>query len=830
MMTKQRLVVVGNGMAALACLEEIYRRGGPPQADFEVTVFGAEREVNYNRILLSDVLSGKKTGEEIVLNPLAWYAERGIRLHLGEPVAHLDVENRTVRSAGGIEAAYDRLLLAMGSVPFIPPIKGVEKPGVFTYRSLEDVRVIRDRASRSQHALVIGGGLLGLEAARALAELGLEVTVAHLMDRLLEMQLDGPAAAILRRQIEELGIRVLLGHCADEILPARPPSGPGQATGGGNGTIEGVHFTNGTAREADLVLISTGIRPNVAVAQKGGLEVRRGVVVNDYLETSVPGIYAVGECVEHRGKTYGLVAPIYEQAKAAAAALCGDRSQPYTGSVTAAKLKVAGVDVVSMGNFLADGAACEEIVYSDPAAGLYQKVVLQGGRVVGGIFLGETAPSSRIFQILQSGEDVTLQRKVLLRGDGGAPTTSVMALPDEAVICGCMGVSKGSIMAAIQEHGCTSREAVAAETRACTSCKSCGPLLDQILQQVLGGEYVKTAQQPVFCGCIPLDQTALRTEIKVRGLRSATETLRTLGNGDGCAVCKPGLSYLLSEVWANDHLEERQHRFINDRVHANIQKDGSFSVVPRMYGGVTSPEELRRIAEVAERYGVRMVKVTGGARIDLLGVKKADLPRIWADLGIPSGHAYAKAIRTCKSCVGTDFCRFGVQDSISMGIAVEKAFEGLYTPHKVKMAVSGCPRNCAESTVKDIGLVGIQGGWEVYVGGAAGMKVRKGDLLCTVETRDAALAASARFLQFYREEARYMERTYDYVERVGIEAVRQAVLDDRGKGADLLARLEQAKALAQDPWLEREQPLHPRQFEDLIPAPAGAALSEDVSI
>ncbi len=814
-MTKQRLVVVGNGMAALACLEEIYRRGGPPQAEFDVTVFGAERECNYNRILLSDVLSGKKNAEEIVLNPLTWYAERGIRLHLGEPVAHLDVQSRAVRSAGGIEAEYDRLLLAMGSVPFIPPIKGVERPGVFTYRSLEDVEAIRERALRSQKALVIGGGILGLEAARALAEMGLEVTVAHLMDRLLEMQLDGPAAAILRRQIEELGIRVLLGHCADEILPA--------SVGGGNGAIEGVHFTNGTAREADLVLISTGIRPNVALAREAGLALRRGIIVNDYLETGAPGVSAIGECVEHRGKTYGLVAPIYEQAKVAAAALCGDRSKAYTGSVTAAKLKVAGVEVVSMGNFLADGAACEEIVYSDPAAGLYQKVVLQGGRVGGGIFLGDTMLSGRIFQLLTSGEDVTLQRKGLLRGDRGAPSASVMALPDDATICGCMGVSKGTIMDAIQEHGCASREAVADRTRACTSCKSCGPLLDQILQQVLGGEYVKTAQQPVFCGCLPLDQTALRTEIKVRGIRSVTETLKVLGNGVGCAVCKPGLSYLLSEVWANDHREERQHRFINDRVHANIQKDSSFSVVPRMYGGVTSPGELRRIADVAERYGVRMVKVTGGARIDLLGVKKADLPRIWADLGMPSGHAYAKAIRTCKSCVGTDFCRFGVQDSISMGIAVEKAFEGLYTPHKVKLSVSGCPRNCAESTVKDIGLVGIQGGWEVYVGGAAGMKVRKGDLLCTVETREEALAASAKFLQLYREEARYMERTYDYVERVGMETIQKVVLENPGEGSALLSRLNQSKALVQDPWLEREHPLHPRQFEDLTPAPAGAS-------
>ncbi|MEK6814615.1 MAG: nitrite reductase large subunit NirB [Nitrospirota bacterium] len=800
---KESLVVIGNGMAGIAVVEEILKR----DADrYSVTVFGAEPRPNYNRILLSDVLAGKASADKIVLNSPAWYEANGIVLHAGDPAVKIDRTGKRVVSAAGRSVAYDRLLVAAGSVPFIPPIPGADREGVFAYRTLDDVEKIKARAEKSARAVVIGGGLLGLEAARALAQIGLEVKVAHLVGHLMEMQCDEAAGEIVRRAFERMGIGVLLRHAAEEII------------GGKNGSVEGVRFSNGDAYEADLVVISTGIRPNAALARDAGLAVNRGIVVNDYMETIDPDILAVGECVEHRGKMYGLVAPLMEQARTAAVVLSGDRSLPYKGSQTSAKLKVAGIDVVSMGNFMSDGAGCEEIVFSDPGAGLYQKVVVQGGRVVGAILVGDIRPAEKLKALLRSGEDVTLSRAALLRGDS-API-AVADLPDDALVCGCMGVAKGTIVDAI-EAGCASREAVAEKTRACTSCKSCGPTIDQLLQNVLGGEYVKAdAAAKPFCACVPLSKPVLRAEIMLRGLKSVTEVLGALGNGVGCPACRPGLAYLVSEVWRNRHVEERKHRFINDRVHGTIDKNGAFSVVPRMYAGLTTPAELRRIAEVAEKYEVSLVKLTGGARIDLFGVDKADLPRIWADLGMPSGHAYTKAIRTCKACVGTDFCKFGVADSLGAAVAMEKAFEGLYTPHKVKMAVSGCPRNCVEATVKDIGLVGIQGAWEIYVGGAAGMSVRKGDLLATVATREEAIEISARYLQFYREEANYAERTYGFNDRVGIEKIKEAVFDSVS-GPALCARYKETKALVTDPWLERDAPVHPRQFEALEPVMAG---------
>lgn len=799
---KESLVVIGNGMAGIAVVEDLLGRDAGRWA---VTVFGAEPRPNYNRILLSDVLAGASRPEEIVLNSPAWYEANGIVLHMGDLVVKIDRDEKRVVSASGRSIVYDKLLVATGSVPFIPPIPGADREGVFAYRTLDDVERIKERAANSARAIVIGGGLLGLEAARALAKIGLEVKVAHLVGHLMEMQCDPAAGEIVRRAFERMGIGVLLSHTAQEIV------------GREDGSVEGVRFSNGDAYEVDMVVISTGIRPNAALAREAGLAVNRGIVVNDYMETIDNDVLAVGECVEHRGRMYGLVAPLMEQARTAGAVLSGDRSVPYKGSAVSAKLKVAGIDLVSLGNFMSDGAACEEIVFSDPGAGLYQKVVLQGGRVVGAVLVGDTRPADNLKILLASGEDVTLSRAALLRGEG-AP--AVADLPDDAVICGCTGVTKGAIVGAI-EGGCASREAVAGKTRACTSCKSCGPTIDQLLQNVLGGEYVKAdAAAKPFCACVPLSKPVLRAEIMVRGLKSVTEALGVLGNGVGCPACRPGLAYLVSEVWRNRHVEERKHRFINDRVHGTIDKNGAFSVVPRMYAGLTTPAELKRIAEVAEKYEVSLVKLTGGARIDLFGVDKADLPRIWADLGMPSGHAYTKAIRTCKACVGTDFCKFGVADSLGAAVSMEKAFEGLYTPHKVKMAVSGCPRNCVEATVKDIGLVGIQGAWEIYVGGAAGMSVRKGDLLATVATREEAIEISARYLQFYREEANYAERTYAFNERVGIEKIKEAVFDPV-TGPALHARYLETKALVTDPWLEREAPVHPRQFEALEPVMAG---------
>src|SRR5579863_488831 len=713
--SKQKLVVIGNGMAGMAAVENILALKG----DFDITVFGAEPYVNYNRILLSDVLSGKIKREETYLNTMEWYLKNGIHLHMGERVTAIEPTAKTLQYGEGKHIPYDKLLIATGSHPFIPPIKGAEKRGVFAYRNMEDTEGMIEFSKHSRRVAVIGGGLLGLEAGRALLQRGLDVTIFHLVDRLMELQLDDAAGAILKKEIERLGMTVQLNHSVTEII--------------GNGNVEGVGFSNGNAYEADMVVISTGIRPNIELAKMAGIKTSRGIIVNDAMETSHPGIYAVGECVEHRGKTYGIVAPLYDQARVVANTLVGKPAQRYEGSVVATTLKVAGIDLVSIGNFMGTGSGCEPLTYSDPGIFLYKKIVLQGNRIVGAILLGDIGDRGRLLQLVKSETDITLFRKTLLLGETVPGSPGQMVLGDDDVICGCMGVTKKTVVCAIKEYELTTREGVGEKTKACTSCKSCGPLVSQILQEVLGGEYVPvTKKEDLFCPCFILSRKELVCQIRELELRAPSEVLARLGNGVGCAYCKPGLSYLLSEIWMERHKEERSARYINDRVHANIQKDGTFSVVPRIYGGVTSPSELHRIAGVAEKYEVPMVKITGGQRIDLLGVKKDQLPLIWADLGMPSGHAYAKAARTVKTCVGTEFCRFGLQDSTSLGIEMEKLFEGLYTPHKVKMAVSGCPRNCAESYVKDIGIVAIQTGWEIYVGGAAGMTVRKGDLLVGV--------------------------------------------------------------------------------------------------
>ncbi|MFI5303448.1 MAG: nitrite reductase large subunit NirB [Nitrospiria bacterium] len=798
---KKKLVVVGNGMAGIAAVEQILAL----KSSLEISVYGAEPFVNYNRILLSDVLSGKMRPEETYLNSREWYQKNGISLNVNQKIMEINPEARTILNDRGERISYDKLLLATGSHPFVPPIIGIEKKGVFTYRNLDDTSKMIDYSKKAHKAAVIGGGLLGLEAGRSLVKRGLHVTVFHLVDRLMELQLDNESGLILKKEVERLGMNVHLNHSICEII--------------GKDSVEGVSFSNGKAYEADMVVFSTGIRPNIELAKRAGLETRRGIVVNDFMETSQRDIFAVGECAEHRGKTYGIIAPLFEQAKVAARALTGLNDKKYEGTVESATLKVAGIDLVSIGNFLGNSPGCEDLIYSDKGHSLYKKIVLQGNRVVGAILLGNTSDSARILQLVKSQADVTLFRQNLMMGDVSENGRNRTLLEDEDIVCGCMGVNKKSIVNAISEFELTTREGIGEKTKACTSCKSCSPLIDQILQEVLGGEYIPVGEKTkTFCSCFTISRVELVSQIRTLKIKAVSQVLNQLGNGIGCSYCKPGLSYLLSEIWMERHKEERNSRFINDRVHANIQKDGTFSVVPRMYGGVTSPDELRKIAEVAEKFQVPMVKLTGGQRIDLLGVKKEELPLIWAELGMPSGHAYAKAIRTVKTCVGTEFCRFGVQDSTSFGINMEKCFEGLYTPHKVKMAVSGCPRNCAESYVKDIGVVAIQTGWEIYVGGAAGMTVRKGDLLATVNTEDEALRAATLFLQYYREEGNYLERTYDFVVRIGIEKIKKDLFDpDTGRSDELLEHFKMAKEAVVDPWKnERERPVHPYQFKELV--------------
>ncbi len=791
-----KLVVVGNGMAGVACVEQILRH----KQDFEITIFGDETHVNYNRILLSSVLAGEKSADEIVLNDIDWYQSNGIRPRLGVRVAGIDLNSRVVRDAEGQETEFDKLILATGSSAFVPKIPGVDKKNVFVFRTLDDTRAMLERAAKGRKAVVIGGGLLGLEAARGLQVQGCDVTVVHLMPTLMERQLDATGGDYLRRKIENLGVRVMLGKQTAAML--------------GNGKVEGLKFACGEEMDAEIVVIAAGIRPNAELGRLAGLEVNRGIVVNDFMETSHPDVYAVGECTEHRGQTFGLVAPLFEQGKVLAATITGNRGPTFTGSTPAAKLKIMGVDVFSAGEIDEKTPGVEVVKYEDPAEGIYKKLFLKDSRLAGVILVGDASDDHRYIEWLRAKTDLSSQRRHLLFpppvSDKGL---DVAKMPDSETVCGCMGVSKGDIVTAIQQKGISTLAQLKDATRASSGCGSCGNLCSQLLRAVAPD--FEEEKQKVLCACVPFPQEKLRDIVRSQKLKSVQDVLDIYGNGKGCEVCKPALSYIVDVAACGDHKEDRSARFINDRVHANIQKDGTFSVVPRMRGGVTTPEELRKIADVAEKYDVPLVKVTGSQRIDLLGVKKSDLPKMWEDLGMPSGQAYAKGLRMVKTCVGNQFCRFGTQDSMAVGVDLEQRLENLYTPAKVKLGVVGCPRNCAEATVKDIGLVGQEGSWQVVVGGAAGKGVRKADLLVTVDTTEEALDAAMIFFQYYREHANYLERTYDFVERLGIEKVRkETVYATPEVRHGLLDRLKKSKDKSYDAWLERHRP-RPTQFAEI---------------
>lgn len=788
------VVIVGGGIAGQAVCEALRER----DPEVAITLVCGESSAPYDRVRLSEILVSGEDPETLQLRPSEWYADHDIDVLLGRWVASVDTAAGLAQLDDGGELRFDKLVLATGSQPLMPPIAGIDLPGVHPFRGPEDCEAIRSAAAGgASHAAVIGGGLLGLEAARGIAAQGCAVTVIHLLDRLMERQLDAGAAGLLAPALADLDIAIQFERNTQWII------GPEHATG--------LRFKGGDELAADLVVVSVGIRAELTLARAMGIECERGIVVDDGMRTTTPGVWAVGECAQHRGMVYGLVAPIHDQARVAAATLTGGDAA-YLGSVPSAKLKVAGIDLVCAGEATGD----HEAVVTDGAAGVYRKLSTRNGRVVGAILLGNTRGSEALVAAVRAGEPIDDPLQALADASLAGPAD----LPDTAQICDCNGVCKGDLIAAVTEGGCATPREVMAVTRAGTGCGSCRPAVAEIVGVATGG----LSDEPTYlCPCRKQTREELAGRIRDDDMRSVSEVASVCGTGRECGVCKPALAYLVSEVNANRHQEERDARFINDRVHANIQKDGTFSVVPRMYGGVTTPDELRRIADVADKYEVPLVKVTGGQRLDLLGVRKQDLPGIWRDLGMPSGHAYAKAVRTVKTCVGTEFCRFGLGDAIGLGIEMEKLWEGLHTPHKVKSGVSGCPRNCAEATVKDIGCVAVEGGWQVRAGGAAGGNVREADILATVDTRAEALRIATTFLQFYRENADYKERTYDFIPRVGLEKVREIVLGEKS-GAELRERLRIAKAATKDPWLERDDPYHPRQFSDLDPpGPADAA-------
>ena len=797
-MAKQRLVVVGNGMAGCRAIEEVLARD-PDR--YEIAVFGAEPRVNYNRIMLSPVLAGEKRFEDIVLNDEAWYRDNRITLHAGRAAAGIDRDRKVVLAEGGLEAPYDRLILAVGSDPVRLPLPGAELKGVVTFRDLDDVEAMTAAAEAGGRAVVIGGGLLGLEAAYGLVRRGMQATVVHLMDVLMERQLDASASSLLQEALTARGVETVLSASSQEIL-------------GAGGKVVGLKLADGRVLACDLLVMAVGIRPNASLARAAGLQVGRGVVVDDTMRTSDPSIFAIGECAEHRGVAYGLVAPIFEMCRTLGEVLTGSEQAAYEGSLLSTRLKVSGVDVFSAGRF-AGGEGCEDVVFRDAARGVYKRLVIEEGRLAGAVLFGDAADGAWYFDLIRKGEDVSGVRETLIFGRqvteglaGQDPRSAVAALADTAEICGCNGVCKGAITGTIGKLGLTTLESVRAHTKASASCGSCTPLVEQLLALTLGDDFkVQTGPKPV-CGCTTLPHGVVRRRILEEDLKTIPQVMQALewSTPDGCFSCRPALNYYLLCAWPGDYADDKQSRFINERAHANIQKDGTFSVVPRMWGGLTNPRELRAIADAAEKFAIPTIKVTGGQRIDLLGVRKEDLPAVWADLGragLVSGHAYGKALRTVKTCVGSDWCRFGTQDSTGLGVRIERFTWGSWTPAKVKMAVSGCPRNCAEATCKDIGVVCVDSGFEIHIGGAAGLHIKGTELLTRASSEDEALQIIVAILQLYREDAWYLERIYKWMARVGLEPIRERICDADERQA-LYDRFVLSQRFAQiDPWAER---------------------------
>jgi nitrite reductase (NADH) large subunit len=802
----KNLVVIGNGMAGMRTVEELLKL--EPEK-YNITVFGDEPYGNYNRIMLSPVLADEKTINQIMLNEDQWYVDNNVTLHKGNRVTKIDRISKKVIAEDDTEVAYDRLLVATGSTSFMLPLKGADKEGVIGFRDIADVDTMIDASKKYKKAVVIGGGLLGLEAANGLMKQGMDVTVVHLLDSLMERQLDKPASAMLKKSLEEKGMTFLMGYATDEIV--------------GDQRVTGLTFKNGERIAADLVVMAVGIKPNFRLAQEAGLHCERGLVVNDTLQTFDPNIYSVGECVQHRGNVYGLVAPLFEMAKVAANHLAEIGIARYEGSVTSTLLKVTGIDLFSAGDF-SGGHNTEELVLHDEAGGSYKKLVLKDNKVIGCVLYGDTVDGTWYFQLLKEGTDISDFRKSILFGQahlgdsGHGDIDRVALLPDNAEICGCNGVCKKEIVDAIVEKKLFTLDDVRAHTKASSSCGSCTGLVESLLAHTLGGDFEQAPSKKSLCGCTEHSHDEVRTAMRSESLKTQEEIREYLNwsTPDGCPTCRMAINYyLLCEYPGYD---DPQSRFINERAHGNIQKDGSYSVVPRMFGGMCTADQLRTIADVSDKYNVPEMKVTGGQRIDLFGLQKEQLPLIWKDLsdaGFVSGHAYGKAMRTVKTCIGDNWCRMGTQNSTRLGVKLEELTWGSWMPHKFKLAVSGCPRNCAEATIKDIGVVCVDSGYELHIAGNGGIKVRVTDFLTKVTTEDEVIEWTGAYCQLYREDAIYLERTAPWIERVGLQKVKD-ILEDEAQRKVLHERFLVSQKHAQiDPWKAAAEGQNAHEFQTI---------------
>ncbi|MEH6995171.1 nitrite reductase large subunit NirB [Neobacillus drentensis] len=761
-MGKKRLVLVGNGMAGVRCIEEILKLD---PLGFEITIFGSEPHVNYNRILLSSILQGGTSFGDITVHDREWYGRHHINLYTGETVIEIDKHLQVIKTDQHRIVSYDYLIIATGSVPFSLPIPGADKQGVVTFRTIEDCQKMIEISKKIKKAVVIGGGVLGLEAAKGLLNLGMNVSVVHIGNYLMERQLDETAARMLQEELESQGMKFLFQKETKEIV--------------GDIGAKGVTFKDGTEVEANLVVMAAGVRPNVQLAMKTGIETNRAIIVNDYMETSVPNIYSVGECVEHRGMNYGLVQPLYEQGKALAKRICGIEGQGYRGSVLSTQLKISGIDLFSVGVIHDNESSNQSIKIYDEVQGVYKKVVFQDHRIIGAVLFGDTKERTKLLDMILKHQDVSDLEKVSLFPQAKDDGFSIASIPASKIICNCNSVTKGTVQEAIQREGLTTVEEIKKCTKASSSCGGCKPLVADLLSYIQNHEVEKVIEEKsCLCSCTTLNDDEVVQEMQRQGLTTIQEVMEVLDwkNSEGCSICRPAINYYLGMI-NPEYGSKQQPLFINEKMNAVIQSDGNYTLIPQMYGGITNPEQLRKIAQAAEKYHINDVAITSDQRIHLLGVKKEDLSDVWAELNMPLNSPQANGVQNITTCIGEHICSCDKKPSIELAVSLEKQLEFLTTPYRIKMGISSCLHNGAGSTTKDVGVIGVDRGWEIYIGGSSGRHGRSGELLCVAATSEEAMELIKGFVQYYRETANYLERTGKWVERVGLIHVREVLFD-----------------------------------------------------
>ena len=804
---KQNVVVIGNGMVGLRFCEQLVDKD--KQQEYKITTFCEEPRAAYDRVGLTQFFA-HNDAEKLMLARREWYAENQIDLHLSDRAVSIDRENKIIRSQKGVEIPYDKVVIATGSYPFVPDVPGIKNRGVFVYRTINDLEQIIAYAKQSKTAAVIGGGLLGLEAAKAALDLGLQTHVLEFAPRLMPRQIDDAGSKVLVQKIEELGVQVHLNKATDKVL--------------GESRVEGILFQDGSTLDLDMIIVSAGIRPRDELARQCDLEVgpRGGILVNDFLQTSDPDIYAVGEVALHSGMVYGLVAPGYQMAEVAASHLCHGEAE-FTGSDLSTKLKLMGVDVASFGDYEAGPDISKSLTFEDPFNGVYKKLVFntEGTHLLGGILIGDASDYGSLSLLAKSEDKLPCSPHELVVGSGGGiPGGSAADMPDEAQICSCNNVTKGQICAAIQDQELTSVDEVKACTKAGGGCGGCMPLVTDVFKAEMAAAGITVNNH--LCEHFEFSRTELFDIIKIKKLKTFAEVITDCGSGNGCEVCKPTVASILASLWNEHIVDHAPLQDTNDRFLANMQRGGLYSVVPRVPGGEITPDKLIVLGEVARDFGL-YTKITGGQRVDLFGAEVHDLPRIWEkliDAGFESGHAYGKALRTVKSCVGTTWCRYGVGDSVGFAIRLEERYRGIRAPHKIKGGVSGCVRECAEAQSKDFGLIATENGYNLYICGNGGAKPRHADLFASDLDEETCIKYLDRFLMYYIQTADKLTRTATWLDKLegGIDHLREVVIEDKlGICDELEAMMQSLVDSYHCEWKEVvDNPAKRRLFEQFV--------------